>query len=76
MLRTQEDTDPDSGVLSLWKSSIKNWFRILFRLAAAKPPRLPDPTERHRPLPGAARNCAPSTPGRWRLPPQFPLGGH
>lgn len=53
MPRTQEDTDPDSGFLSLWKSSIKNGFRVLFSLAVAEPPKAPSSySEKHPSLPG------------------------
>lgn len=51
--RTQEDTDPDLGFLSLWKSSIKNGFRVPFSLAVAEPPKAPSSySEKHPSLPG------------------------
>lgn len=51
--RTQKDTDPDSGFLSLWKPSVKNGFRIPFPLAVAEPPKAPSSySERHPSPPG------------------------
>lgn len=67
MLTTQEDTDPDLGSLSLWKS-IKNWCRTLFRLAVAKPPKAPSYTLRGTVLSQGIQEPCPFHTGQMEAP--------
>lgn len=77
MLRAQEDASPDWGDLSLWNChQLTRWFRILSRLALAKPPKASSPyPESRRLLPEQAGIAAILAQGRWRPHPNV-LWGH
>lgn len=68
MLMTQDDTDPDLGSLSLCKSAIKNWLRILLRLAVAKPPKPPSYALRGTALSQGSQQLCPYHTGQMEAP--------